>query len=132
MSWKPDEGAAGPATPPASQTRTYSASNGDIPPAELIGPNGEKPVERAIATFNSNSGSPVLESVGGGTWQHGTVADDGYKGCYSNFIHPKKKHSAGIVIPHKTDKDTQDPDIWAKAYATSGWAYKRNTYCGVY
>ncbi|MFB7054129.1 lactococcin 972 family bacteriocin [Streptomyces vinaceus] len=127
--------AAGPAVaagPAASQTHTYSAANGDTPPAELIGPNGEKPVEWGIATFDPNSGSPALESVGGGTWHHGTVADGGYKGCYSNYIHPKKKHSASVAIADKTDRDVKDRDIWAKAYATSGWAYKCSAYWGVY
>ncbi|MEU7230755.1 lactococcin 972 family bacteriocin [Streptomyces chrestomyceticus] len=45
---------------------------------------------------------------------------------------PSKKHSAGVAIGSKTAKDVKGPDIWAKASQTSGWAYKCNTYWGVY
>ncbi|MFE1781355.1 lactococcin 972 family bacteriocin [Streptomyces sp. NPDC059506] len=130
---------AGPAVAdPQSQvyTATY-ASRTVAPPPQLIGPNGEKPTEWGVASFPVNSSATsvtpmVSESAGGGTWSHGTVADGVWKGCYSNYTHPTKKHSASISIAAKTDKDTQSAGIWAKAYATAGWSYTCYTYWGVY
>ncbi|MCX5374937.1 lactococcin 972 family bacteriocin [Streptomyces sp. NBC_00091] len=124
--------ASGPAVSAAPQVQSFSAAKGDIPPVELIGPNGEKPVEWGVATFVEGSGALTKESVGGGTWHHGTRADGGYKQCYSNYIYPDKKHSASVAIGDLTDKDIQAADVWAKASRTTGWAYKCSTYWGVY
>ncbi|MFB1045528.1 lactococcin 972 family bacteriocin [Streptomyces chrestomyceticus] len=120
------------ATDPAAP-RIHTAAEGEAPPAALIGPNGEKPIRWGVATFDAGSGPITKASVGGGTWHYGTAkADGGYKKCYSNYIHPSKKHSASVAIGSKTAKDVKGPDIWAKASQTSGWAYKCNTYWGVY
>ncbi|CAL9539338.1 hypothetical protein SUDANB120_04213 [Streptomyces sp. enrichment culture] len=133
--------AADSAVEAAPQVRMFSAANGDTPPAELIGPNGEKPVEWGAVSFPkaakgegpSNAPAVASVSVGGGTWHYGTSAGSGgLKKCYSNYIHPTKKHSASVAIASQTDKDIQNADIWAKASRTAGWAYTCNTYWGVY
>ncbi|MFH8751985.1 lactococcin 972 family bacteriocin [Streptomyces rimosus] len=118
--------------PAAPQIQVHTASEGEVPPAALIGPNGEKPVRWGVATFEAGSGPLTKVSKGGGTWNYGTTADGGYKKCYSNYIRPTKKHSAGVAIGSKTDKDIKGPDIWAKAAKTNGWAYKCSAYWGVY
>ncbi len=77
------------ADPAAPRIRVHTATEGEAPPAALIGPNGEKPVRRGEATFDEGSGPPTKASVGGGTWHYGTAKPDGgYKKCYSNYIHP--------------------------------------------
>jgi lactococcin 972 family bacteriocin len=129
--------AAGPAAaadPAPVEVHTYTADSGVTPPAELIGPNGEKPVEWGVATYPADAEILITprESVGGGTWNYGTAADGLDKGCYSNYIHPSKKHSASVAIASLTDKETQPAGTWAKAYAVSGWAYTCNAYWGVY
>ncbi|ALO94523.1 lactococcin 972 family bacteriocin [Streptomyces olivaceoviridis] len=124
------------ATPqPQMHVATYNSTE-QAPPAALRGPNGEVPTEWGVASFPAGVSSDLLTtqaSVGGGTWNYGTVADDGvFKGCYSNYIHPTKKHSASVAIASATDKDIQGADVWAKAYASAGVAYTCNTYWGVY
>lgn len=69
---------------------------------------------------------------GGGTWNYGTVLDGIYKGCYSNYIHPTKQHSASVSIGNATDKVIKNADIWANAYATSGAAHTCNAYWNTY
>ncbi|MER6068930.1 lactococcin 972 family bacteriocin [Streptomyces sp. NPDC001817] len=133
--------AAAPATaadPAPVQVRTFSAAHGDKPPAALIGPHGEKPKEWGVASYplGAKLGAKglIAPSVakGGGTWNYGTNLDGTSKGCYSNYIHPSKKHSASVSIANATDKDVREADIWAKAYATAGAAHTCNAYWGVY
>ncbi|MFC5723231.1 lactococcin 972 family bacteriocin [Streptomyces gamaensis] len=76
--------------------------------------------------------SPTDENVGGGTWSHGTGTDGIYKGCYSNYIHPSKRHSASVSIGNATDKSYADAGDWANAYARSGWAFTCNAYWATY
>ncbi|MFL4491405.1 lactococcin 972 family bacteriocin [Streptomyces sp. VTCC 41912] len=128
--------ASGPAvaapSPVASRSRVHTASDGEAPPAALIGPNGEKPVKWGVATFDEGSGPLARVSVGGGTWNYGTSKDGLYKKCYSNYIHTTKKHSASVAIGSKTNKDVKGPDVWANASSTNGWGYKCNAYWGIY
>ncbi|MFI1576168.1 hypothetical protein ACH4VQ_35820 [Streptomyces anulatus] len=77
--------AAAPAAEVAPQVQVFTAAAGVAPPAQLIGPNGEKkPTEWGVASFDmSRSGSPVAKaSVGGGTWLSGTTAALTGKTCY--------------------------------------------------
>ncbi|MCN9239469.1 lactococcin 972 family bacteriocin [Streptomyces sp. RY43-2] len=130
---------AGSAAASQSQVHvaTYKSTEG-APPEFLLGPNGEVPTEWGVATFptdvefDSDSMITPKVSKGGGTWNYGTGMDGAYKGCYSNYIHPTKKHSASVAIAANTDKDIRNADIWAKAYATAGVAYTCNAYWGVY
>ncbi|MFI0013675.1 lactococcin 972 family bacteriocin [Streptomyces sp. JUS-F4] len=126
--------AAAPAAEVAPQVQVFTAAAGVAPPAQLIGPNGEKPTEWGVASFDMlRSGSPVAKaSVGGGTWLSGTTAALTGKTCYSNYIHPTKKHSASIAFAGGTKKDIRRKDVWAKAKITAGAAYTCNTYWGVY
>ncbi|MFF4015447.1 lactococcin 972 family bacteriocin [Streptomyces sp. NPDC001843] len=131
--------AAGPATAvtPASAPvhyQTFSAAHGDKPPAALIGPHGEKPKEWGKVTFTEGTKGIITPKVskGGGTWNYGTALDGVYKVCYSNYIHPTKKHSASVSIADATDKDIREKDIWAKASAEAGTAHTCNAYWGVY
>ncbi|MEV4924513.1 lactococcin 972 family bacteriocin [Streptomyces roseoverticillatus] len=132
---------AGPATaasPVAPQFQVITAAKGATPPAALIGPHGEKPTEWGMASFKVDA-SPksgiariAPASVGGGTWNYGTTAEWNGKRCYSNYIHPDKKHSASVAFAGGTDKDVQDADVWAQAGITAGAAYTCNAYWGVY
>ncbi|MEV5337272.1 lactococcin 972 family bacteriocin [Streptomyces sp. NPDC052676] len=125
--------AANPAPAPV-QFRTFTADSGVKPPAELIGPNGEKPSEWGVVSYPAGAKGLKTPRVskGGGTWNYGTTRDGAYKGCYSNYIHPTKKHSASVSIADGTDKDIREKDIWAKAYAKAGAAHTCNAYWGVY
>ncbi|MFJ4188246.1 lactococcin 972 family bacteriocin [Kitasatospora sp. NPDC089509] len=118
--------------PVAPRVEARTAAAGETPPAALIGPNGEKPVVWGSVSFDEGSGPVTRENVGGGTWQHGSMRDGGYKKCYSNYTHPTKKHSASVAISDLVNKDIQEADNWARASATSGWAYKCNAYWGLY
>ncbi|MGV9877828.1 lactococcin 972 family bacteriocin [Streptomyces sp. NPDC003006] len=127
---------AAPATaaaPAAPQVHTFSAAEGDTPPASLIGPNGQKPREWGVVSFKKGAPIQAKVSKGGGTWNYGTSSAglDG-KHCYSNYIHPTKKHSASVAMASGTDKDIREKDIWAKARVTAGAAYTCNAYWGVY
>lgn len=121
---------------PAAEA-TEVAETGD-PPPELIGPNGEKPTQWGTTSFPVDSSRRSVtprstENVGGGTWSYGTTAADGVKkGCYSNYLHPDKKHSASIAIADATDKDVRKADVWAKAYGSAGAAHRCHAYWGVY
>ncbi|MFI6209377.1 lactococcin 972 family bacteriocin [Streptomyces sp. NPDC051041] len=123
---------------PQIYTATYTAADSVTPPAQLIGPHGEKPKEWGVVAVPLGSSTNSLvtpkatKDVGGGTWSYGTTLDGVYKGCYSNYIHPTKKHSASVAIADGTDKDTQNADVWAKAYRTAGVAHTCYTYWGVY
>ncbi|MER6841970.1 lactococcin 972 family bacteriocin [Streptomyces platensis] len=123
-----------PARTAVAQVQTYTAASGVKPPAGLIGPNGEKPKKWGVATFPANAKGTLAShaSKGGGTWTYGTGTDGRWKGCYSNFIHPSKKHSASVAIATQTDKDIQEADKWAKAYAKNGWDHTCRAYWGVY
>lgn len=134
---------AGPAVAatPGPQPVVYTASSFETPPASLIGPNGEKPTQWGVAAIpaapagkaTASSITPLAsESVGGGTWNYGTRAATTGTTCYSNYIHPTKKHSATAVKAGYTDKDIREKDIWAKASITAGAAYTCYTYWGVY
>ncbi|MFI0815475.1 lactococcin 972 family bacteriocin [Streptomyces sp. NPDC021115] len=128
---------AGPAgADPRPQAYAYSSSS-VAPPAGLIGPNGEQPTDWGVAAIplNSSEGSATplgSKKVGGGTWSYGTGTDGAYKGCYSDYIHPSKKHSASIAIGGNTDKDVREADVWAKAYGKSGMGHTCYTYWGIY
>ncbi|MEU7643125.1 lactococcin 972 family bacteriocin [Streptomyces huasconensis] len=127
---------AGPSVAATPQPLVYTAKSSVAPPAQLIGPNGEKPTKWGVAAIpvaKSGSITPkATQSVGGGTWSYGTSAVISGKKCYSNYIHPTKKHSASVAIASQTDKDIQAADIWANASAISGGAYTCHTYWGVY
>ncbi|MGW7352263.1 lactococcin 972 family bacteriocin [Streptomyces sp. NPDC054784] len=129
--------AAGPATS-ADQSRvqvqSYTAASGVTPPAALTGPKGEKPTAWGVATYPSDlKGSVELKAgPGGGTWTHGTTVDGLYKGCYSNYNHSSKKHSASVAIANGTDKDTRSAGTWAKAYAKAGFAHTCYAYWATY
>ncbi len=131
-------GSAAAAPQPETYTATYDASSSVQPPAALIGPNGEKPTEWGVVSVrvDAKSGRAVApmasKSVGGGTWNYGTVAVWNGKKCYSNYIHPTKKHSASVAFAGATDKDIRSADIWANAWITGGAAYTCHTYWGVY
>lgn len=129
----PARTAMAPADSPA-QVHTYTAASGVKPPAGLIGPNGEKPKEWGVATFPANAKGTraSLAGKGGGTWRYGTTMDGRYKGCYSNYVHPRKKHSASVAIASNTDKDVRRAGKWAKAYDKAGAGYKCYAYWGVY
>ncbi|MFE7767819.1 lactococcin 972 family bacteriocin [Streptomyces sp. NPDC057438] len=120
------------------QFQIYTASSGVKTPAALIGPNGEKPTEWGVVAVPLDSSAlsrtPMAsESVGGGTWSYGTsTTTSGQKRCYSNYIHPTKKHSASIAIASQTDKDIREKDIWAKAAGVAGPAHTCYTYWGKY
>ncbi|PJN34383.1 lactococcin 972 family bacteriocin [Streptomyces sp. CB02959] len=90
-------------------------------------PTARQPALRAA------TGGGVGGDVGGGTWNYRTTAAglDG-KHCYSNYIHPSKKHSASAVMAGGTDKSIANPDVWAKAVVTAGAACTCNAYWGVY
>lgn len=125
------------AASPQTQAFTATYSSSDVaPPAFLRGPNGEVPTEWGVSSFPMNSSSKEIvtpqASVGGGTWNYGTAADGALKRCYSNYIHPTKKHSASVAMGGATDKDIQNADIWANAWLTGGWAYTCNAYWGTY
>jgi lactococcin 972 family bacteriocin len=116
----------------------YTAPGTETPPAALIGPNGEKPTEWGVAAVPANSSkgmvSPLAsKNVGGGTWVYGT-RNGGLDGttCYSNYVHPSKKHSATAIKAGHEDKDTKNAAVWAKAAVTAGAAYTCYTYWGVY
>lgn len=130
--------AAAPATAadaPQAQVHTYTADSGIDPPAELIGPNGEKPKEWGVATFPADTKGMISPQVkkGGGDWTYGTV-DDGWftKGCYSNYMHNAKRHSATVAIGTNTNKDIKSAGSWAKAYASGGKGLTCHAYWGVY
>lgn len=129
---------AGPSVAAAPEPFVYTASSSEAPPAALIGPNGEKPTAWGVAAVPVNSSKATVtplasKSVGGGTWNYGT-RNAGLDGttCYSNYIHPSKKHSATAIKAGHTDKDTRSADVWAKAAVTAGAAYTCYTYWGVY
>ncbi|MGW8556612.1 lactococcin 972 family bacteriocin [Streptomyces tubercidicus] len=117
-----------------AQVHTYTAASGVTPPAELIGPNGENPKKWGVATFPANAKGSLASraGTGGGTWMYGTGMDGRWKGCYSNYVHPSKKHSASVAIAPNTDKEVRQAGKWARAYAKSGAAYKCYAYWGVY
>ncbi|MEU9356303.1 lactococcin 972 family bacteriocin [Streptomyces griseoloalbus] len=118
------------ATSAVPQMHVYSVANGDTPPDELILPNGDKPTEWGMVSFQQGSGPMARASVGGGTWNYGTSAALTGKNCYSNYIHPSVKHSASVAMASQTDKDIQNADVWAKATVTAGAAYTCNAYWG--
>ncbi|MFE3764287.1 lactococcin 972 family bacteriocin [Streptomyces sp. NPDC059104] len=131
-------GPATAATPTAPQFQVFTLASGATPPAALIGPHGEKPTEWGVASYKvdasaKSSIAPIANaSVGGGTWNYGTAAEWNGKKCYSNYIHPSKKHSASVAFAGGTDKDIQEADIWAGAWLIAGAAYTCNAYWGVY
>lgn len=128
-------GTAVAAQQPEIYSATYTASSTVQPPASLLGPNGEKPTEWGVVAIpvNAKSMSPTAsKNVGGGTWNYGTTVEWNGKGCYSNYIHRTKKHSATVAIAGGTDKDIQNADIWAKAWLVGGGAYTCYTYWGTY
>ncbi|MFI0779673.1 lactococcin 972 family bacteriocin [Streptomyces sp. NPDC021212] len=127
---------AGSAVAETPQVQTHAVHRSVAPPPELIGPNGEKPTEWGMASISldSSTGSmapTATKEVGGGTWSYGTTGTT-TKGCYSNYIHPSKKHSASIAIANASDKDIRGKDVWAKAYGKAGAAHTCYTYWGVY
>ncbi|SCD99707.1 bacteriocin, lactococcin 972 family [Streptomyces sp. ScaeMP-e83] len=129
--------AAGPSIASTPQPVVITATSDMAPPAALIGPNGEKPSEWGVAAVPAGaSGSSITplasKQVGGGTWNYGTAAAVTGTKCYSNYIHPTKKHSASVAKAGGTDKDIRNADIWAKASITAGAAYTCYTYWGVY
>ncbi|MGW6356609.1 lactococcin 972 family bacteriocin [Streptomyces sp. NPDC055092] len=113
----------------------YTATASDVAPAFLF-EGGQAPTEWGYARISVDSTDPLsvttTKSKGGGTWSYGTRRDGTYKGCYSNYIHPSKKHSATIAISDVTDKDVRGADIWARAYGKAGGAYTCYAYWGVY
>ncbi|WP_079063509.1 lactococcin 972 family bacteriocin [Streptacidiphilus griseoplanus] len=56
----------------------------------------------------------------------------GLKGCYSDYIHNTKYHSATAVIANGADKQYNTTGYWADAYAVAGWAYTCNAYWSTY
>ncbi|MFJ8274826.1 lactococcin 972 family bacteriocin [Streptomyces sp. NPDC094154] len=130
-------GSAAATSQPQVHVATYKSTE-KAPPEFLRGPNGEVPTEWGVATFptdvefDSADMITTKESKGGGTWNYGTVLDGIYKGCYSNYIHPTKQHSASVSIGNATDKVIKNADIWANAYATSGAAHTCNAYWNTY
>ncbi|WP_405880675.1 lactococcin 972 family bacteriocin [Streptomyces sp. NBC_01136] len=75
----------------------------------------------------------TVVSAGGGTWSYGTVADSsGLKGCYSDYLHNSKYHSATAIIANGTDKEYANSGYWADAYAYAGWAYTCHVYWSTY
>ncbi|NYV72756.1 lactococcin 972 family bacteriocin [Streptomyces sp. UH6] len=128
------------AATPKLHTAHYTASSPVAPPASLRGPHGEKPVEWGVAVFSVDPAAKAFsatgadESAGGGTWTYGTelVASTQIKGCYSNYMHRTKKHSASVSMASQTDKDIQAADIWANARVNTGYGYTCYTYWGVY
>ncbi|MGW6980620.1 lactococcin 972 family bacteriocin [Streptomyces sp. NPDC054932] len=128
---------ATPAIAAAPQPLVYTASSSATPPAELIGPNGEKPTQWGVAAVPVGSSRGAFaptasKSVGGGTWNYGTRAAALGTTCYSNYIHPTKKHSATAIKAGHTSKVIREADIWANASITAGAAYTCYTYWGVY
>lgn len=130
-------GSAAASSQPQVHVATYKSTE-EAPPEFLRGPNGEVPTEWGVATFpmdvEFDSDDMITTKVkkGGGDWNYGTVADGVYKGCYSNYIHPTKKHSTSVAIANATDKDIRNANIWAKAYARAGGAHTCNAYWSTY
>ncbi|WP_257573429.1 lactococcin 972 family bacteriocin [Streptomyces sp. JJ66] len=129
--------AAEPATA-APEPLISTAPGSQAPPAVLTGPNGEQPTQWGVAVVPVASSRGAMtplatKKVGGGTWNYGTRAAglDGST-CYSNYIHPSKKHTATVIKAGYTYKDYANPDVWAKAKITAGAAYTCYTYWGVY
>ncbi|MFF4653581.1 lactococcin 972 family bacteriocin [Streptomyces sp. NPDC001380] len=117
--------------------RTAGSATGDAAPAFLGHPKAWGMVTLKInsssKTATSNTVTPsTVVNTGGGTWSYGTVADGIYKGCYSDYIHNTKYHSATAVIANSTDKTYANAGYWADAYAVAGWAYTCNAYWSTY
>ncbi|MGP4004664.1 lactococcin 972 family bacteriocin [Streptomyces sp. 8N706] len=127
--------AAGPSVASTPQPVVVTATSDMTPPAALIGPNGEKPTEwgmTAVPVSPSGVTPLTTKEVGGGTWSYGNVPVATGSKCYSNYIHPTKRHSATAIKANGTDKTYADKDLWAKASVTNGAAYTCYTYWGVY
>ncbi|MFJ7416427.1 lactococcin 972 family bacteriocin [Streptomyces sp. NPDC098077] len=119
---------------------SYDASDSVTPPAELVGPDGEQPTEWGMFVYPADTETgtvqpTVVESVGGGTWNHGTGAGLGGghgKKCWSNYYHSKKKHSATAILSSQNVRTTKAAGVWANSTAYGGTAHTCYTYWGVY
>ncbi len=67
-------------------------------------------------------------SAGGGTWCHGSGSDGIWKGCFSNYNHPKNYHSSTAAIGGANDKRYASAGSWSNAHTRAGWAYTCYTY----
>ena len=69
----------------------------------------------ALALGSVAPAMAVVESVGGGTWNHGLTSSP--RGVWSNYVHNGKMHSATSIVDSHNVKVIQQPRIWANTSA---------------
>ncbi|MGF2208030.1 lactococcin 972 family bacteriocin [Streptomyces albidoflavus] len=73
-----------------------------------------------MVAINMDDSSQVVQPLkivnkGGGTWSYGTTLSGTSKTCYSNYVHPSKKHSATAKMASYDKKVTAAAGLWANA-----------------
>ncbi|MEV4440331.1 lactococcin 972 family bacteriocin [Streptomyces sp. NPDC049577] len=112
-----------------------------ISPASAAAPEPPKflghPKEWGEVTFTVDpSGRPTVapeeENVGGGTWSYGTGTVGTWKSCYSNYVHPSKRHSSTASMGSDVDKNYADAGDWSTSEVKAGFGYTCHAYWAVY
>jgi hypothetical protein len=75
---------------------------------------------------------PMTVSVGGGTWNYGSSEQGTQKGCWSDYEHDSKTHSATAILGPATDKEYGDPGYWADSYVEDGYGNTCQVYWATY
>lgn len=71
----------------------------------------------------------ITESVGGGTWVHGTsYTFPTTKNVWSNYVHSTKNHSSTAICGSHIVKATKDPGVWSYATAHCNINQTANAY----
>ncbi|WP_026119313.1 lactococcin 972 family bacteriocin [Nocardiopsis ganjiahuensis] len=86
-------------------------------------------VAAGISVGTAGAASAVVSSVGGGTWDRGTVSDR----VYSNYLHNSRCHGSTAVGVHTVRSANTGAGNWSRASVAKAWTnnqtYWRNT-CG--
>jgi lactococcin 972 family bacteriocin len=111
---------------PAVAPKRPSAGGSAIAPE-----NGEVTIDDTAT--GGGIGPMVEESVGGGTWNHGSQYGVWPpKTCWSDYKHDSKYHSSTVVMGSANVIDYASAWYWSEATATGGAAYVCYAYWNTY